>query len=313
MGRALNILFVSAVIALISTLPYFSPKNVFTLTQSRLQTPNDVLFTRLAWLRGKGELEGDDAILKPRLASMDARLLYFTYGPDVVTHCTFCNSDEPMSYLLYALPTLLLPHLLHAVVLGLATSSSISDKYGSRWRNITTCVGLTLAALEFYLFAAFDWRSNLRAFAPEDYVHFYWRMRVFRGVAIAITDVLIAACVYLSSTNRFFFTALSSAERMESAMKSLEMARGKLNALGVMRNVTARDEALRQRTDGYWRRERQVMGEVMDEREVVEGIKNALGGRIQVVQVEEEARKYADGITTWPQTQLSNGTAGIAP
>lgn len=306
---AMNILFCSALLAFTSSLPYFAPEDIFMTTSSRLQTPNDVIFTRLALLRGnQNELVGDDAILRSKLASLDARLLYLTYGPDVVTHCPFCNSDQPMSYLYYALPAILLPHLLHAAALGLATSSALSEKYGSRWRNIAASVGIALACFECYLFGAYDWKANARAYRPEEYVHFYWRVRVWRGLVIVIADLLLASCLYLCSTNRFFVIPVTSAERMETAIRALEMSRGKLNALGVMRNVTARDEALRQRTDVYWKRERQIMGEVMDEREVVEGVKNALSGKIKVTQVEEEARKYAEGITTWPQAQLANGS-----
>lgn len=83
-------------------------------------------------------------------------------------------------------------------------------------------------------------------------------------------------------------------------MRVLESARAKLHAVGIMRNVVVRDEGLRRKAEAYWRREGQVMGEVMDEREVVEGVRNALSGRIQVARVEEDARKYAEGITKIP-------------
>ncbi len=46
-----------------------------------------------------------------------------------------------------------------------------------------------------------------------------------------------------------------------------------------------------------------MMGEVMDEREVVEGVRSALSDRIQVAKVEEEARMYAEGITTFQELQ----------
>ena len=41
----------------------------------------------------------------------------------------------------------------------------------------------------------------------------------------------------------------------------------------------------------------------MEEREGVEGVRNALSGRIQVDLVEEEARKYAEGITAFQELQ----------
>lgn len=146
-----------------------------------------------------------------------------------------------------------------------------------------------------------DWKGNARALRPEEYEHFFWRMRIVRGVAIAIGDALLAWLLYLSSTNRMFVVPVSNAERMETAMRVLENARGKLNAIGIMRNVVVRDEGLKRNSEAYWRREGQVMGEVMDEREVIEGVRNALSGRIQISRVDDEARKYAEGITGWLQ------------
>lgn len=248
-------------------------------------------------------------MLRPKIASLDARLLYFTYGPDVLTNCPFCNSDEPSTYFYYALPSITLPHLLHTFALGLATSSAICGSYGKRWRNVVTLVGIGLAVVECYLFGSYEWKTNARAVRPEQYVHFFWRMRVFRGIMIALADALVAGLLWLSSTNRMFVIPPSPAERMETAMRLLESARAKLHAVGIMRNAVVRDEGLRRRAEAYWRKEGQVMGEVMDEREVVDGVRNALSGRIQVAKVEEEARRYAEGITTFqdPQPQQPVG------
>ena len=297
--RALNILFISCVIAFVSSLPFFSPENIFTVTSSRLQTSNDVLFTRLSYVRPQSTLTEDDTTLKPRIASLDSRLLYLTYGPDVLTHCSFCKSDDPTTYLYYALPSILLPHLLHLLAIGLATSSAISGKHGSRWRTSAAVGGATLALSECYLFGTYDWKGNARVHRPEDLVHFYWRMRTVRGLGIAAMDAAFAGFVWASSTNRLFVVPPSDAERMEGALKVLESLRGKMTAVSIMRNVVVRDEGLRKTTEGYWKQEGQVMGQVMDEREVVEGVRNALSGRVSVGKVEEDAKKYAEGVVGW--------------
>jgi len=114
---------------------------------------------------------------------------------------------------------------------------------------------------------------------------------------MALFDAIIAGLLYLSSTNRMFVIPPSAAERMETAMRTLENSRGKLNAVGILRNVVVRDEGLRRKTEAYWRKEGVFMEGVMDEREVVEGVRNALGERVKVGQVEDEARRYAEGIT----------------
>lgn len=157
-------------------------------------------------------------------------------------------------------------------------------------------IGIGIAAFEVYAYMVYDWQANKRALQPSGYILFYWRMRTVRGIGICIADAAVASLLYLSSTNRLFVTPPSVAERTEAALKTLEHVRGKINILGVVRNAVARDEGLRRRTDAYWVREGKVMGEVMDEREVVEGVKAALEGRVAIAKVEEDARRYADGL-----------------
>ncbi|KAL8946859.1 MAG: hypothetical protein Q9222_006801, partial [Ikaeria aurantiellina] len=299
--RALNILFVTCLFAIISTFPTFAPENIFLLTSSRLQTPNDVLFTRLGYLRPNGILTEADELLKPRIASLDARCLYLFYGPSVVTHCPFCVSDEPLSYFWYALPMLLYPHILHLFALGAATSSAVAGKEGNRWRTSAVMLGVGLALAECYMTGAGNWKLNLRAMRGEDLNHFHWNMRIWRGLGVAVGDTGLAGFLWASSTNRLFVVPPTAAERMEVAMKVLENARGRLGALAIVRNVVVRDEGMRRRAEGYWKKEGQVMSEVMDEREVVEGMRSALSsGRISVPKVEEEAKRYADGIIGGP-------------
>ncbi|MCJ1468634.1 hypothetical protein MMC07_007263 [Pseudocyphellaria aurata] len=299
--RSLNVLFISTFIALISTLPYFSPENIFAITSSRLQTPNDVLFTRLGLLRPSTALTESDQRLKPRLASLDSRCFYLTYGPDVLTNCPFCNSDEPSTYYYYALPSLLLPHLLHLFALGLATSSAISGKYGSRWRTSALMLGAAFLLADCYLVGTHDSKANARVLRPEDLDLFHWRMRTLRGIAICVADAALALLLWAASTNRIFAVPPNTAERMEAAMKVLESMRGRLSAVGIVRNVVARDKKLRQRGDAYWTQEGLVMEEVMADREVVDGMQSALGERISVSKVEEEARKFAEGIVVWQE------------
>lgn len=297
MRNALNILCVSAILALISSLPTLYPENVFTVTSSRIQTPSDVLFTRLAALRPQGFTTDLDETLRPRLASLDARCLYLTYGPDVLAHCPFCTSEDARSYFYYALPTLLLPHLLHLLILGLATSSTISGIEGNRWRTQAAIVGAGLALGECYILGAHDWKANARTVRAEDLDHFYWRMRTVRGLIMALVDAGFAGFLWATSTNRFFAVPPAPAERIERVAKILENVRGRLSAVGIVRNAVVRDEALRKKSESYWKKEGEVMGDVMDEREVVEGVRAALeSGRVSVQKLEEEARMYAEGI-----------------
>lgn len=194
---------------------------------------------------------------------------------------------------------MLLPHLLHLFALGLATSTAVAGKYGSRWRTLAVMSGAAVGLVECYLVGTYDFKTNARVIRPEDLDHFHWRMRIFRGIAICILDAAFAGLLWAASTNRIFAVPPSAAERTETAIKGLEGVRGRLTAVGILRNVIVRDEGLRGKAEAYWRREKQVMSEVMDEREVVDGIRNAMSGRIDVTKVEEDASRYADGILGW--------------
>lgn len=303
-SHALNILSISAILFLASTIPRFGPENIFALTSSRIQTPTDVLFTRLGSLRPRATLTESDQILRLRLASLDARCLYFTYGPDVLTHCPFCISDEPNTYFYYALSSLLLPHFLHLFALGLATSSALAGKYGSKWRTSAVAIGVVLALFECYSVGTHDSKANARVIRPEDLDLFHWRMRTVRGIMIAITDAGLACVLWAASTNRIFAVPPSPSERMDASLTLLESVRARLTALGVVRNVVVRNEGLRKHGEGYWRREGQIMAQVMDDKEVVDGVRNALANRINVAKVEEDAKKYAEGLVDWNKMQL---------
>ena len=162
-----------------------------------------------------------------------------------------------------------------------------------------------LALADCYLIGTYDWKANARVLRPEDLDHFHWRMRTLRGITLCVADASLAALIWAASTNRIFAVPPNAAERIEAAIKVLEASRGRLSAVGIVRNATVRDEGLRKRGSAYWHREGLIMGEVMDEKEVVDGVRNALGGRVDTAKVEEEARKYADGIVAREEGAVS--------
>ena len=188
--------------------------------------------------------------------------------------------------------------MLNLLALGLATSSPIAGTFGNRWRTVAMIVGVSLAAVDVYMIGSYDWTFNKTTLRAEDLTHFYWRMRTFRAISIGIVDAAFAGLIWASSTNRIFTIPPTPAERTEDALRLLENTRGKLGAIAVVRNSVVREEALRKRSEVYWKQEKMVMGEVMDEREVVESVRNALeSGRVSIQNVEDEASKYAEGIT----------------
>jgi hypothetical protein len=294
-NRALTILFAVSLFSLISTLPFFSPENIFAVTQSRIQVPIDVLFTRLSSLRTHG-LTDFDNLLRQKLISLESRLLYFQYGPDAIANCLFCKAEDPTSYLYYGLPAILTPHLFSLCVLALVTSGLFVGPEGAVWRTSATIGAITLAIAEVWMVSTYEHQGNARATRIEDIDAFFWKMRIYRGVAIAALHGIVGWLMYLSSTNRAFGTPPSASERIEGSLKHLELARSKVNATGVMRNTISRDPALRARTQAYWVDEGRMMGEYMEDREVVEGVNNALENRINIATISKDADIYAHNL-----------------
>ena len=290
-------LFISGLIAFLSTLPIFVPANVFRQTQSRLGTTGGVLLTRLAALR---PLTAADERLRAVLDSggMDARLLYAKYGPRVLMECTLAQAGDlgaQQGFLIYALPGMLAPHLLHLVALGVATSALLSGAEGARWRVVATLAGLAVAVAEVAFVATYDDRHNMRSTRVNDVDFVFWKLQVWRGLLIAATDAGLGWVVWLQATGRAFLSAPAAGERVLDHVKVLEGLLGKVRALGVIRNGTVRDASLRRKLDTYWVKESEVMRDTMEQQEVLEAQRNALR-RLDTTQLGREANEFIDAV-----------------
>jgi hypothetical protein len=296
--RAIFILLAVAAVFLLRTLPILSPENIFKVTQSRLQIPADVLFTRLSTLRPGTTLTPTDLSLRSKFASLESRLLYLHHGPSALATCPFCTSDEPRSYLYYALPDLLTPHLLNLIIIALATSSlfTASSPAATSWRTPATLTAVAIAFLDIYWVSTYNHTANARALRLNEIDFFYWTARTTRYLSLAALNILLSLLLYLSATNRAFVTPPSAAERVESAVRGLAGIKGRINAAGVVKNTVLRDEELRGRGNAYWAHEVRLMREMMEEREVVEGVKDALLNRIDIAGIERDAEAYAKAV-----------------
>jgi hypothetical protein len=79
-------------------------------------------------------------------------------------------------------------------------------------------------------------------------------------------------------------------------VRALGGTKGKVNAAGVVKNTVLRDEELRGRSTAYWAHEVRLMREMMEEREVVEGVNDALVNRIDIGGIERDAEAYARAV-----------------
>lgn len=295
-ARSLAILFVIAVLFLIKTIPILAPENVFTRTQSRLQIPTDVLFTRLSALRPNNSLTPQDEALRARFVNLESRLLYLQFGPDVLANCPFCAADEPRSYLYYALPALAWPHLLNLVVLALVTSTLVSGREGAQWRTTATIAAVAVGLADAYAVSVYPYQGNARALRLAETDFFFWRARTYRHLALAGLDALLGWLLWLSATNRAFASPPSTAERLESLSRALASVKSKISAAGIVKNTASRDEELRGASQVYWNHEVRMMGEVMEEREVIEGVNDALQNRVNMEAMSRDADTYANAV-----------------
>jgi hypothetical protein len=289
---ALGLLFAVALFFFARTLPYYSPENVFIATQSRLKAPVDVVFRRLATLRPDGFLTPRDEALRAHLAGLESRLLYLQYGPSVLADCPFCNADYPKSFFYYALPGLLVSHVLNLLVLAAVTSPLIAGRDATRWRKPATLAAIAVCLIDVYAVSAYNVVANARANRLGELDNFFWNVRVYRYTALAALNGVLGWVMWLAATNRAFVQPPSPAQRVDAAARALAVAKSRLNAVGVVKNTSLRDDALRDRSMVYWSHEVRLTSEAMEEKEVVDSIKDALEHRINTDALARDAEKY---------------------
>jgi len=291
------VLFVSGLLAFLSTLPVFAPENVFRVTQSRLQTSAGVLITRLRALRPITEF---DESLRSVLdaGGLDARLLYARFGPNVLVDCPFATPgdiDAGRTYLFYAAPSILFPHLLHLFALGVATSGLLSGREGARWRTVAAIAGLVLAVAEFWYIANYDDKPNVRSTRLGEIDFIFWKMQVWRGLAIAGFDGILGWVIWLQATGRAFITPAPASERLLDHQQNLERVLIRAKGLAVLRNGVSRDAGLRAKVEGYWIKDGEVMSDVNEQPEVLEAQRAALK-RTDTTRMGRDAEQHVQGI-----------------
>jgi hypothetical protein len=295
-SRGLIILSCLTLAFLVKSLPYFGPENLFVTSQSRLQIPVDVLFNRISAIRPSNTLTAYDAALRVKFVNAESRLLYLQFGPDVLATCPFCSSDEPKTYFYYALPAILISHLVNIALVAFVTSPFFSGKYGMQWRTIFTIAAATVISIDVYLVNTYNYQANSRALRLNELDMFFWTARSYRCLALAALDGLLGWVLYLSSTNRAFAKPPSTAQRIEAVNRALSVVKSKLNALAIVGNTISRDEDLRMRGQSYWAHEGRLMAEMMEEREVIEGVNDALENRINIQSITKDAETYAQSV-----------------
>ncbi|KAF2220106.1 hypothetical protein BDZ85DRAFT_321567 [Elsinoe ampelina] len=305
---ALQLLLLSALGFLLSTLPFFSPANLYALTSSQLSTPTVVLFNRLSALRPPTAVE-ERLRTVFEAGGREARLLYLKFGPQVLAGCRFVDHrDAGAAWILYAyaLPGMLAPHLLHLVVLGVATATGVTGKEGGRWRALAVGTGVVLALAEVGVVGWWEHGWNTENAKLGKLVYLFWRVRLVRGLVVAATDAVLGWVVWLGATGRAFVVPASGAERVEMATREAEATLMKLRALGTMRNVVHRNQVLRGQVERYWVHEGERMRSVVEDRDVVLAMTNVL----ENTNMEQLMREADQHVNAWvPDVQITEQPA----
>ncbi|KAL2833267.1 hypothetical protein BDW59DRAFT_138391 [Aspergillus cavernicola] len=318
-SRSLNLLFCAILVFLILSSPsnpYAPGQSIFALTRSRINTPLDTIFARLARVREPyGVLTRGDEVLRMKLVSKEARKIYLRFGEKVLTECRFCKFDNPNTFALFYYPVnSMVPHLLHMAIVGIATSTTFAGREAARWRNKFTMAGLFLAAVDLYVVFMYDpIKSGSEAVRDGIEVPgaLFERMAVLRPLILAVFDVVLAGFIYVSATNRWFFTPPSQAEEVDRAVSatlaSLTGASSKLHAASATRNAVVRDKVLKDRDDAYWRTVvamdeeggSRVSSGVWEEGEVVRAMSRAMAGQggVDLAKLGVSAAEYVNGVT----------------
>lgn len=280
-NRSLNILFFSAVVFFFFTLPPLSPSNIFVETSSDTNTPTLTLFNRLESVR---PLTGLDVKVRDAFrASHEARSLYAVYGPNVLTECTICGGDLPVGgavhpdyystggmspFVLFSIPRLMIPHLVHFLLIGLATSPAVGGYNAFCWRTVGVSTSLVLMVIELAAVSKSSPASltNVR-WAPDqapvllDTYFSFWSFRMIRFLAFVLVDVVLALSIWLWATNRWpgqrpdpVLQIIEAEEAIRAALPDVEQVFRTRRALQLMDKSGAGSKRSSRRTGRVRRR-----------------------------------------------------------
>ena len=150
-----------------------------------------------------------------------SRLIYLIHGPLTLLDCSFCHPSQPHTYSLYSLPRdVLLPHLMHLVVVGIATSAAITSPltFTSRMRFVVP--SLVLLGLDLYLNTLFTPYPTLINPQRPSPISLFALLRVLRPLGICVLDVLFALYLWTTTTGRFVLFPFPAIQMLQATQVS---------------------------------------------------------------------------------------------
>ena len=181
----------------------------------------------------------------------------------------------PETFLLYALPNILFPHLVHIAVLGLVTTKQVfrsDNKAGAVWRTLATLMGVALAVSEVYYVSTYSHTANISARSAADNVYPHWAILTYRGLAVALVDAALGYAIYLTATGRWGgLLSDSPVERIDAVSAALEDVIKGTNSAVSLKQAVMTDADLRRQVVDFWEKEDLTRRELAE----VEGVRLA--------------------------------------
>jgi hypothetical protein len=259
---------ISIVMLLIASLIYLcialfgGSENIYALTQARFKTSITVIQSRLSRIRN---LTAEDHILFERLAtSLSERLNYAMYGPRPLIECSWCLSihgqptsppislGDPIMYLLYSLPRIVMPYLIHSFILGITTTPFLTSTQQTRDLRIylSYALGLTLSA-ELWILVTFDTTSNSAANELAEVTWLHWELHFFRYIMLSLFGIAQAGLTYVLE-NGMIPLPLTYEDRLTQIAIMFETVAARMRLTRTLRWVTMSNPTWRERMERRW-------------------------------------------------------------
>lgn len=263
------------------------PENVIVLTKSRLQTSGEVIGQRLKNINNRGSRPGDNLLIS-RLSSQTGRSLYALYG-DAFASCEWCRTDNNNSFLLYSIPSTLIPYLVNGGIILLCTTMRNLKPL----RRILILLLSCGALYDIYHTAVYPVAINEAAhYADVDWV--YWRKLQLRGMLLASFNIMSLVLFYLSLKGFLYTIDDSIEDNLADLNRSLDRALGLAKGSILIRTTVNGDKELTNTHNRFWDRRYARQQSVQQIAEVTEAKENALRERINIKVVQKDAANFVN-------------------
>lgn len=194
--KSIVILLVTAVSILAIYFPLIKSNsvNVFELTNARMQTPGEIIGSRMRSFyafdtpnpeseENKGKepdelwsIEAQNRMPRglrkiaryttqdqwdrffARLSTLDGRALYTCFGTDPYLNCDFCRTDQPWTFFVYMIPTIAAPYIINLLMVLIVTRGPralLTTPQAAQWGNLFTTLTISAGIAESYSYYSY--------------------------------------------------------------------------------------------------------------------------------------------------------------